>query len=127
MNPTLQIQETIRDILAVDPVLKVAGCTVVMQDQADFARVLEEGGGGEGARGGGGREAGGGGLRGGATGHERGAREREGMDARGDGCAATGTATGARARGRDAKLRTAVASRHGQCGTAARVTSRHGR
>ena len=32
MNPTLQIQETIRDILAVDPVLKVAGVTVVMQD-----------------------------------------------------------------------------------------------
>lgn len=43
MNPTLQIQETIRDILAVDQILRVAGCTVVMQDQADFARILEEG------------------------------------------------------------------------------------
>ncbi|MGN0843824.1 MAG: ubiquitin-conjugating enzyme E2 variant [Kiritimatiellia bacterium] len=43
MNPTLQIQEIARDALAVDPVLKVAGCTVVMQDQADFVRVLEEG------------------------------------------------------------------------------------
>lgn len=43
MNPTLQIQEIVRDALSVDPVLKVAGCTVVMQDQADFARVLQEG------------------------------------------------------------------------------------
>ena len=32
MNPSIQIQEIIRDALAVDPVLKVAGVTVVMQD-----------------------------------------------------------------------------------------------
>ena len=55
MNSTLQIQETIRDILAVDPILRVAGITVVMQDQADFARNLEEGG----ARRGGARGCGG--------------------------------------------------------------------